>query len=262
VLTGASVRQTALSASLASLLLAASHCARADGPAFDRPGIAFAPSTLPADAWAWEQGLPDFQRDRSGGETSSAYVASTRVRYGVTDRFEIQAAIPIFEELDTHGSGRAFRESGTGDFGVAAKYSVIQDSGPVSLAVLAAISFPTATRGDLGNDSEQYSVGATVGRSLGETQSVALYANVDVLDGDARWTLSPNWSFALSPTLAGYVEAGLQPAGHGQPSNDTAGGGFAWMVRPTVQLDAYVLAGLTRASTDFATGCGASVYFP
>jgi len=55
----------------------------ADIPAFDRPGIAFSPTTLPAGSFAWEQGLPDFQRDRADGVTQRAYSASTRWRYGV-----------------------------------------------------------------------------------------------------------------------------------------------------------------------------------
>ena len=90
----------------AGLALAAS--ARADGPAFDRPGIAFSPSTLPAHAFAWEQGLPDFQQDRSDGVTQRAYAASTRLRYGIADRWEVQLAAPLFEEIDTIGSGRGF----------------------------------------------------------------------------------------------------------------------------------------------------------
>src|SRR5262245_28145817 len=108
----------------ATILLASGTPVLADGPAFDRPGIAFAPSTLPARSWAWEQGLPDFQQDRADGTTDDAYLANTRLRYGVADRFEVQVAVPLFMEVDSHGSGHAFRKSGTGDFSVAAKFAV------------------------------------------------------------------------------------------------------------------------------------------
>ena len=240
--------------------LALISSARADGPAFDRPGIAFSPSTLPAHAFAWEQGLPDFQQDRSDGVTQRAYAANTRLRYGIADRWELQLAAPLFEEIDTIGSGRGFTSAGAGDLAVALKLSLTSGDGPFAAAVLGTVSFPTAEHG-LSNGSEQYSIGVTAGWSLSDSQSVALYANVDVLDGDATWTLSPNWSFALSETVGGYLEAGYQfSATRGESDNAIAGGGLTWMVRPNVQLDAYGLGGLTRASTDLAAGCGVSVF--
>ena len=131
----------------------------------------------------------------------------------------------------------------------------------VSNAALGAVSFPTARR-DLSSGSEQYSLGATAGWSLSDAQAVAVYANVDVLHGDTTWTLSPNFSFALSETVGGYLEAGYQASSaRDQPDNAVAGGGLTWLVRPNVQLDAYGLGGLTRDSTDLAAGCGVSVYF-
>lgn len=234
--------------------------ARADGPAFDRPGIAFSSSTLPAQSFAWEQGLPDFQQDRADGITERAYAASTRLRYGITDRWEVQLAAPVFEEIDTSGSGVAFTTAGAGDLAVALKLSLTSGNGPVGVAVLGTISFPTAER-ELSNRSEQYSFGVTASWSPSDSQSVALYANVDVLDGDATWTLSPNWSFALSDRVDGYLEVGYQFSdARDQPDNAVAGGGLAWLVRPNVQLDVYGLGGLTRASTDLAAGCGVSVF--
>ena len=245
---------------MAGAVIVVAAMAHAEDPEFDRPGIAFAPATLPARSWAWEQGLPDFQRDRSNGVTQHAYAAGTRFRYGINDRWEVQAAIPAFEHVEENGSGRAFTASGTGDLSIAAKYGVLAAGGPFTMAVLAAVSFPVASRRELGNDDEQYSFGATVGHTLTDNQSIALYANVDLLHGDATWTLSPSWSFALGNTVGGYVEAGIQPAMHGESANNVGGGGITWMVRPTIQLDLYFLAGLTRQSTDLAAGCGVSVF--
>lgn len=251
--------RTSLALVLACTVVAAPS--GADTPAFDRPGIAFSPSTLPAHSFAWEQGLPDFQRDRSGGVTQRAYAASTRLRYGVTDRWEVQLAAPLFEQVDTNGSGQAFTASGAGDVSVALKLGLTPGADTFNAALLGAVSFPTAAR-KLSAGTEQYSLGATAGWTLNPQQSVALYANVDLLDGDAKWTVSPNWSFALSDTVSGYLEGGYQFSNaKGQAANAVAGGGLTWMVRPTVQLDAYGLAGLTSASTDLAAGCGVSVFF-
>ena len=157
-------------------------------------------------------------------------------------------AAPVLMEVHSQGSGRAFRESGTGDFSVAAKLALGPGDGPVEMAVLATVSFPTATRREFGSDSELYSLGATVAHAVGDTQSIALYANVDVLDGEATWTLSPTWSFSLGDSIGGYIEAGFQPAAHGTPASDVAGGGLTWLVRPAVQLDVYFLSGLTEES--------------
>ena len=52
-------------------LLACMGVAQAETPAFDRPGIAFSVTTLPAGSLSWEQGLPDLSRDRSDGITES-----------------------------------------------------------------------------------------------------------------------------------------------------------------------------------------------
>ena len=50
-------------------LLAGMGSAQADTPAFDRPGIAFSVTTLPAGTVSWEQGLPDLSRNRDEGIT-------------------------------------------------------------------------------------------------------------------------------------------------------------------------------------------------
>ena len=229
--------------------------------AFDRPGIAFSPSTLPKSGFAWEQGLPDFQQSSDGGATATTYAANTRLRYGISERWEIQLSIPWLEQVVSRGGRQVARSSGIGDVSVAFKVNMTPAAQLLNVAMLGAVTFPTAS-GDLGLDNEEYSLGTTLGWSFSDEQSVALYANVDILDGQAQWTLSPNWSFAISHMVGGYVEAGFQPATHGVRANEIAGGGVTWMVRPTMQLDAYILAGLTDASPDLLAGCGVSVFVP
>lgn len=246
---------------LAAAYAAVAPPALADTPAFDRPGIAFAPTTLPAESLAWEQGLPDFQRDESDGVTQRAYAASARLRYGISDRWELQLAAPIYEQIDTYGSGQAFTAAGSGDLSLALKVDLTPGEDRLDMALLCVVSFPTAHR-DISLASEQYSLGATAGWSLGEQQSLALYANVDLLEGQATWTVSPNWGVALAETVGAYLEVGYQfGSAKDLADNAVAGGGLTWMVSPTVQLDAYGLAGLTRGSTDVSAGVGVSVFF-
>ena len=235
--------------------------ALADGPAFDRPGIAFSPTTMPAHSFTWEQGLLDFQRDRSGGVTQDAYVVDTRLRYGVTDLWELQLAAPLYDEIDAHGSGQGFTTSGVGDVSLAIKFELTPRDDRFTMSMLGVVSFPTGHE-DIGNGTEQYSLGTTLGWSMSDDQSLTLFTNVDMLEGDATWTFAPSWNFDVSGTVGGYFEAGYQPAAHGDPANALAGAGLMWLVKPTVQLDAYFLKGLTSESTDLAAGCGVSVFFP
>jgi hypothetical protein len=241
--------------------LVSSVASHADGPAFDRPGIAFSPTTMPAHSFTWEQGLLAFQRDRSGGVTQDAYLVDTRLRYGVTDRWEIQLAAPLFEEIDAHGSGQGFTTAGIGDTIVAAKVALTPRDGEFTMSMLGAVSFPTGND-EIGAGTEQYSLGATLGWSMSDDQSLSFYTNVDVLRGNATWTFAPSWNFDLTETVGGYVEAGYQPASHGDAANALAGAGVMWLVKQTVQLDAYFVSGLTNGSTDLAAGCGISFFFP
>jgi hypothetical protein len=216
---------------------------------------------MPAHSFTWEQGLLDYQRDRSGGVTQKAYVVAARLRYGVTDRWEVQLAAPLYDEVDAHGSGQGFATAGIGDTILAAKFALTPRDGKFTMSVLGAVSFPTGND-ETGAGTEQYSLGTTLGWSMSDDQSLSFYTNVDFLRGNATWTFAPSWSFDLTETVGGYVEAGYQPAAHGDPANALAGAGFMWLVKPTVQLDAYFLSGLTNGSTDLAAGCGISVFLP
>jgi hypothetical protein len=256
-----SARSRRSGVALAAACAAVTAPALADTPAFDRPGIAFSPTTLPAGSFAWEQGLPDFQRDCADGVTQRAYSASTRWRYGVSSRWELQLAVPLHEQIDTEGSGQAFTAAGAGDLSLAVKVGLTSGEEIFDMALLGVVSVPTAAR-DIGLESEQYSLGATVGWSLGEQQSLALYANVDLLEGQSTWTVSPSWGIALADSVGAFIEAGYQfGSARDQTDNAVAGGGLTWMATPVVQLDAYGLVGLTRSSTDLAAGLGVSVFF-
>ena len=263
-----SMRAAAVPASLAAtasafatLALLEPRVARADGPSFDRPGIAFAPTTMPQGSFTWEQGLVDYTRDVYRGVTSTGWSFDTRLRYGFTDRLEVQLEVPMWAGARTQGGGTRTSGDGFGDLGLAAKFDLFPGDGDWDLALLGVVLFPTGDAA-VSLDDEQYSLGATLGTSFGEGQSLAFYANVDRFRGDYTWTLSSSWGFDLAESLAGYVEAGYVPAGNGDPSNVLAGGGLMWAVKDTVQLDAWMLAGVNEPSPDLEVGVGVSFFFP
>jgi hypothetical protein len=245
----------------AVLALMLGGAAHADGPSFDRPGIAFAPSTMPAGSFTWEQGLVDYTRDVYRDVTSTGWSFDTRLRYGFTDRFEVQLEVPLWAGARTQGGGSRTSGDGLGDLSFAAKFDLLPGDGDWDLALLGVVLFPTGDAA-VSLDDEQYSLGATLGTSFGEGQTLAFYANVDRFRGDYTWTLSSSWGFDFADSLAGYVEAGYVPAGNGDPSNVLAGGGLMWAVKDTVQLDLWTLAGLNEASPDLEVGAGVSFFFP
>ena len=234
---------------------------RAEGPAFDRPGIGFSPTVLPRGGFAWEQGLPDYFRNDSDGVTEKLYSASSRARFGVTDRWEIQAAAPLYARLEIDGSDGDSSVSGIGDLAVAAKVQLTSGEGRFNAGLLGTVVFPTGKE-ELSLGTELYSLGGSVDWALSDSQSLAFYANVDVLDGDAFWIVSPSWSYSLTENLSGYIEYGYVFAAHGEPADQSAGVGITWMVAENIQLDIYGLWGLTSESLDATMGCGFSIFVP
>ena len=234
----------------------ASAAAQADTPAFDRPGIAFSTTTLPAGGISWEQGLPNFQRDDDGGVRSTQYSAATNLRFGLADGVEVQVSGSPFNTTRTTGAPSVH---GAGDTGVALKLALPDSGGRFSWAMLAGATFDTGSRAFTAGDT-QYNLATTFGYSLGDSVSSSLYIGASRLDGTTTYAWSPNLSFALAEGFGAFIEAGFKHP-EGGPSTRVAGGGFTWMVTPRVQLDLSMDFGLNDAAPDVQGGVGFSVYF-
>jgi hypothetical protein len=242
---------------LSSLLLCA-QLAHADAPAFDRPGIAFAASVLPAGMFDWEQGLPDLTHNSTDGVRSTFYTADTRLRFGLGSTLEIQLAGSLWNRLDMRAAGISSNSEGAGDTAIALKWAPALSSKGVTLAVLGAVTFDTGSAA-FTNGRPIYSLGATIARDMGAGRSIGFYANVDHSGNTNTWTLSPTFSFPISGSLGGYVEAG-RVFGSGA-SSTVAGGGLTLLVHNRVQLDVYARHGFTSSSPDVQAGFGVSVYW-
>jgi hypothetical protein len=226
-----------------------------DSPAFDRPGIAFAPATIGAGAIAWEQGLPDVERDSGHGIRTTTWSADSTLRVGLTSSLEVQLQGSAWNRLDLSGRGVSMHEHGGGDTTVAVKWAPTMPDDAYKLAILGSATIDTGSPA-FTSGRPVYSLGATGARKLGEDSAVALYANVDRSGGANTWTVSPNVSFPIAGSIGGYVEAG-RIAGGGE-SQTLAGGGFTLGIADRVQFDLFGLAGLTSRSPDFEAGFGVS----
>jgi len=240
-----------------ALALAAPYTHAEDAPEFDRPGIGFATSTVGKQHWAWEQGLPDASRDRSGGVTITQWSADTLLRYGVADTLELQLGADSWAGLRVRGAGLHVDENGGGDGRVALKWAPALASDQLTLALKAGATLPWG-RAPLGDGGHDYDLGVSVAWALPGDSSFTLYADRQWGDSGQGWLFSPSYSFTLADDVSAYVEAGY---GTGAQYLRAAGAGVSWMLRPRLQLDASVLRGLDADTTDWQGGLGLSFYF-
>lgn len=233
--------------------------ALADAPAFDRPGFAFATSTLPPGSFVWEQGLPDLQRDNTLGMRTTIYSADTTLRFGVAPTLEVQVSGSPWNRIDVRAAGTTAQSQGAGDTGFALKWAPALANNDYSLALLGGVTFDTGAAA-FTNGRAVYSLGTTIGHDLGAGRSLTLYANVNRSGGANTWTIAPAFGFPLTEQVGGYVEVG-RSAGDGT-SSTLAGGGLTWLLHERVQFDVYARHGVTSNSPDLQAGFGICVFWP
>jgi hypothetical protein len=243
---------------LGLLLALSSTPVHASAPPFDRPGIAFATSTLPVGSFDWEQGLPDAVHDNTGGVSTTLYSADTIIRYGLLPTLEVQVGASLWNRLDTHGINVDNRSTGSGDTTIAAKWAPTLKSDNVTIAFLGAITLDTGASA-FTNGRPVYSLGATVSRDLQHGRAIAVYLNASSNGGITTWTFSPNISFPITSNIGAYVEAGR--AVGGDAAGTVAGGGLTWLLHDRVQFDVYGLRGLEGHAPDLQAGVGVSVFW-
>ena len=93
---------------LASLVLCAARAAAADEPPIcaDRPGKGTSTCTVPAGHWQVETGLADWTLDKSGGERdTSLVIGETTVKYGLTDRSDIEVDVTPWQRATSRVAG-------------------------------------------------------------------------------------------------------------------------------------------------------------
>lgn len=253
-------RLFALNLCASTALLACAAGAHADTPAFDRPGIAFSVTSLPAGTVSWEQGLPDLSRDRADGITRIQYSAGSLLRVGLGKNMELQVGHAAFNFLRSTGGGESLRAHGAGDSSFALKYALPSPGRHLEWALLGSATLATGDSAFTAGDTA-YAFGATLEWSLDERNAVAFYANAQTLDGDTTLSFSPSYSHALSDAVGLFAEAGFTRAQH-LPNEVVAGGGVTWLVAPRVQLDLSADFGMTSDSTDLQAGFGVSALFP
>lgn len=228
---------------------------------FDRPGIGFSTSIMPANSVAVELGLPDvsYSKQKVAGQTQrdSLYQTDMLLRTGLGGNAELQLGWAGAMWSRSKSAGQTQRESGYGDTSIGLKVAIPL---PVPSFGLAFLGASTLTTGDasFGAEKRTASFGSTLDYALNDRMSAALYGNVDRYAGDNTWTLSPSVSLSLTDRLATFAEYGYSKS-KGQPQQSVLGGGLTFMLCPRVQLDISADLGLNQQAPDVQGGIGVSI---
>lgn len=217
----------------------------------DRPTKGTAPCTVDPGHWQVEIDAADYSHNRAGGVTTESGVfASTNLKYGVSDRLDLELTVTPLQFQQASGQGRA---QGFGDTTVRAKIAVLGGANPVSLVPF--LKVPTAGAG-LGNGAVEGGMVVPISVALPAAITLSLDPEIDALKDQTGSGLHPAYALAaglsrpLSATLTGAVELWGE-------ANEERGGavrqasfdlGLSWIPikDQNLQLDGGVNLGLNR----------------
>lgn len=248
----------------------AAPAAAADPICADRPGKGTATCTVPAGVWQVETALIDWTRDDNYGiRTDVTAIGSSLIKYGMSERADIELGVTPWVVVRTRGAGTRETISGAGDVLLRVKYRLTSDNAPVSVAIDPFVKLPTA-RKRLGNGKVEAGVALPVSAVLGST-AISVSATPELawrVDGDGRGRhpamiqmvglgFSPSARVSLSAELWGQWD--WDPAGTGkQVSGD---GSIAYLLGDSMQLDAGANFGLNRRTPAVQVYAGVSKRF-
>jgi outer membrane putative beta-barrel porin/alpha-amylase len=258
---------------VATLLLCAGTAAAAAGEqpiCADRPGKSTPACTVPAGHWQIETGLADWSLQKAGGERdTSLVIGETTIKYGLTDRSDIEVDVTPWQRASSRGPGFRESASGIGDIKVIMKQNLTSPDAGLQLALYPYIKIPTAKR-SLGNVKWEGGLLVPIDYAIGKSPlSIELTPEVDwVADADGRghhaamvqvaslgWQVSPKLN--LSAEIRGQWD--WDPTGTTRQAS--ADGAVAYLVTNDMQLDAGANIGLNRNTPDVELYGGISERF-
>jgi hypothetical protein len=232
----------------------------------DRPSKGTGTCTVPLGHLQIETGLIDWAHDHSSGERSDfTTIGSSLIKYGVSDRADIELGITPVEVLRVGHE----RTSGFGDMVVRAKYRLTGDGAPVAVTLDPFVKLPTANY-RLGNGKVEAGLTLPLSVALGESPlTLSLAPEVDSrADADghghhAAMIQLVNLGLAASSRLSFSAELWGQwdwdPAGTGKQTS--ADGSIAYLVNNGLQVDGGANFGLNRETPDVELYAGVSEHF-
>ncbi|PPU78276.1 hypothetical protein XcuCFBP2542_03380 [Xanthomonas cucurbitae] len=212
----------------------------------DRPTKANATCTVPTGAWQLETDIGNYTRDtQAGTRTETSYFTNPTLKYGVSDRIDLQLnwAPQVQVKTTDRATGERSSLSGGGDVYLRMKARVYE-SDTASVALLPFVKAPTARTG-LGNDTWEGGLALPINFVLPSSFSLTFGPELDWLadsDGSGKHLAIVNLvnlARPLTPRLSVAVELwssiNRDPAQTvEQASADVAA---TYLLNPLLQLD-------------------------
>lgn len=230
----------------------------------DRPAKANAVCTVPLGRFQVESSAVDWTiLDQNGSRTETLAVGTTAIKYGLTDRSDLQIGFTPYIRLKNGDSATTLR--GAGDAIVRYKNRLTPAQSPVQVAIIPFFKAPTAKRG-IGNRKLEGGLSLPVSLPIvGATLTFGPEADI-LVDGDGRGRHLAlvnvvNLSTAVAPrlTATGEVWSNLNFDSSGTIKQASADAALAYAVSNRWQLDVGVNAGLTSDTPDVEVYGGLSL---
>lgn len=255
---------------IATALLGASSAAMADDPSPicpDRPGKGTGSCTVPKGVVQVETGLVDWTHDQSSGiTTDSTVIGSTLIKYGLSDRMDVELGVTPLMTMHSTGGGT---DAGFGDMLLRVKYALTKDGSPVSVTLDPFIKIPTANH-LFGNGKVEGGLTVPMSAPLGKspftlnlTPEVDWVANASGSGYHAAMIQVLGLGVAATKRLGFGAELWGQwdydPSGTGKQAS--ADGSVTYLINNDVQWDAGANFGLNDQTPDVEVYTGLSVRF-
>lgn len=231
----------------------------------DRPDRTESPFTVPRGWFQIESDLVSYGELANDDVTvTGTSIASLNLKYGFTDRFDLQFVFSPWVRVRTEFPGFEDTDTGTGQAGLRAKFNLTgNDTGDIAVALLPFAVAPT--RGDAILDRATFGIVTPVSLDLGDDRAMSSMLGVMSVESEDTWVIgSISFASPLAGPLAGFFELYVARSGFDDESLEdvTADVGFTYAASENWQVDAGVYYGITDPTEDWRVFAGLSGRIP
>lgn len=236
----------------------------------DRPDQTESPFTVDAGHWQVEADIVTASFDRDGYvRTTTWSVAPVNLKYGVTDRIDIQLMLEpcLSSRVEDRLAGTTSRASGLGDVTTRLKVNFRgNDGGRTAFGLLPFVKWPLPASG-LRNGKLEGGLILPLAVTLPAGWDLGAMTEIDfVSDGaggrDTEWVNSITFGHDLAGKWGGYVElVAVTSTAPGQEWQGQFDVGFTCALAEDLQLDFGCNFGLTKSAPDYQPFAGVSRRF-
>ncbi len=237
----------------------------------DRPTKVFSTCTAPQGHLQLETDLFNGTFQRQGGVTTDTYYATNpTLKYGLTDKLDLEVNIAPYEIVRTHDKfGDDSTIGGVGDLYLRAKYAAYSTKdGKFTFAVIPYVKAPIARAG-IGNGEVEGGSAFAASYKLTDKWTVSISPEVDAYADDAGSghhlnhieVLNFGYSLPANVTVSGELWGDWNYDPSGTVKQYSADVAVAWQMRKDLQLDGGLNFGLNHETPGVQAYVGVSQRF-